>query len=101
MPGILHVGLVLVHEAPPTTVEQDPAHRHVLAQALIRPPVRQALQAYAERIVKGRVGKTVGAVIVPHMPELRAHALSQAQAIAGIRAHRGRQHRIHRPELTL
>ena len=78
MTGILHVGIVLVHETPPVAIDQDPRHRDVLAQAVRRVPVGQPLDAHAERI--GRIGmpEAVRPVKVPHVPELCAGSLPHA-----------------------
>ena len=101
MPRILHVGLVFVHEAAAVPVEEDPRHRHVLAQALGRDPVRQPLHAHPERIGGVGMPETVGAVIVPQVPEPGARGLAHADAVAGVRAHRRGEHRLQRPDLRL
>jgi hypothetical protein len=59
MPGVLQVGVVLVHEAPAVAIDEYPAHRHIFPQALGRVPVGKALEADAERVVGIRMAKAI------------------------------------------
>src|SRR5215472_13417979 len=101
MAGILHIGLVFVHETAAVAIDQDPAHHHILAQAVARHPVGQAFEADAERIVAVRVAETIGAVEVPHVPEPGTDLLRHPYAITAVAAHRSAQHRLDLPELPL
>ncbi len=98
---ILHIGRQLVHEALAGLVDQDPRGLHQREMLLAGNPVGKTLHADRERIVRIGVLEAVGAVEVPHVPELRAELLRHLDAVAGVAAAGGVDHRRHLPVLAL
>ena len=116
--GVAGIGRILVHEALALLVHQDPGHagqrflRHTVAlgvghteiRHLVHPPRRphrHRLHVEGERIVRIAVLHAVGAMVVPHVPQIGADRLGHADAVAGIADERAGQHRLRLEILAL
>ena len=99
--GVLHVGVVFVHETPAAPVQQDPWHAHITAQRRTGLPVGQAFGANAKWIRRVGVAKSVRAVVEPHVPQIGTQGLGHTDTVSGVAAKRRRRHGAFGPESAL